>query len=193
MKKAKRIKWIADSFSILVLITLVAGIYFSVGYVNPSSQEPRSKLIIALNNGALFWATLTFIFTLASIALFVTKRYIKLLIALVILLGSGLMLYVSVSNLRPFYQDAVIYQSKHNPQEWLIIQYYETGIGGNPQKRIIQTSNMEADIRDIETIPTPARFDTLYAYREIQTNSLEQFVHRKDTFMLREIKDISHQ
>lgn len=193
MKKEKRIKWIADSFSIVILITLVAGIYFPFGLVNPTSQEARSKLIIALTHGALFWATLTFIFTLASFALFVRKRYIKLLITLVILLCSGFMLYVSLGPLKPFYKDALIYQNKHNPQEKLIIQYYQTGIGGNPQKRIIKTSNMEAAIRDIETITTPTRFDTLHSYREIQKNSSEKFINRKDTFILREIKDIYNQ
>jgi hypothetical protein len=187
MKKEIRIHWLTNTFTIAVILALIGGIYFPFGYINKWSQEPRSKLMIALDNGGLFWGVLTFIFLLATIALFIHKRYVKLLLSTLVLLCSATMFYFSVVDLQPYYKDIAVFQNEDNKQEKLIIQYYETGITGNPQKRMIKTKNMESAIRDIETIPVPAVIDTLYSYWDIKESLPKLYVDKQDTFLLKEV------
>ena len=50
------------------------------------------------------------------------------------------------TGLYPQYSDCAIYKAKEN-EEKLIIQYYETGVTGNPKKRLIKVKNEYAAIR----------------------------------------------
>ncbi|WP_210489671.1 hypothetical protein [Rufibacter aurantiacus] len=143
----------------LIILALLIGIYFPLGYIGFHDHEPRSSFVIALDQGALFWGTLTFVLTFAFYALFKTRKYLKVVLVALVWAVSVIIFYMSLSDLRPSHMDIAIYENER--QEHLIIQYYETGVTGNPRSRLIKTRNINSPIRQYEEIFNASLLDSL--------------------------------
>ncbi|QNF32872.1 hypothetical protein HUW51_09055 [Adhaeribacter swui] len=169
-----------------ILLILITSIYFSVGFIDSDNQEPRDPFYVALDQGALFWSTLTFILTLLILAFFKIEKYLICFLFVFGWIISALILYVSLSDLEPFYTDIAIYQNKK--QENVIIQYFETGITGNPGNRLIKTNNINAGIRNYEEIYDAPVLDTLFLYEFDDHKTIPKvLIIKNDTFHLQKI------
>ncbi|WP_147275756.1 hypothetical protein [Adhaeribacter pallidiroseus] len=169
-----------------ILLALIMSIYFSIGFIDTDIQEPRDPFYVALDQGALFWGTLTFILTLIVFAFFIIEKYLKCFLFTIGWLISALIFDISLSDLNPFYTDIAIYENKK--QENLIIQYFETGITGNSRSRLIKTNNINSGIRNYEEIYNAPVLDTLFLYEsDFYKRIPKVLIVQKDTFYLQKI------
>src|SRR4051812_30721017 len=117
-----------------------------------------------------------------------TKRYVKFLLSAIILFCSGFCFYLSLRDLRPTYQDIAVFQSQDNPQEYILIQSYETLVTGNPHSRIIRTKEKDAAIRTFEELSKIPLLDTVDMHEKGFKNRIPKLlIDKSDTFLLREV------
>ncbi|WP_114783786.1 hypothetical protein [Botryobacter ruber] len=171
----------------IFVIALIVGFCFPVIYIGYSGQEARSKFFIALDQGALFWGALT---AALSILLFKCAKAGKVLKSSIIFFSmsmSGLLFYMALDDLKPAHTDIAIYENDRS--ENLIIQYFETGVTGNPQSRLIKTSNMNSSIREFDEVQNAAFLDSLQLgyYHYIKERIPRTYLVKDDTFYLKKI------
>ncbi len=155
-------------------------------YTGFHGQEARSKFFVALYQGALFWGTLTATFAFMVFGLIKAEKHLVGLLVSVLLAVSAMILYMSLSDLRLTHTDIAIYGGKK--QQNLIIQYYETGVTGNPRSRLIRTSNMNSSIRSYEEIHNAPVLDSLRLYKlDFEKRIPTVYVTGQDTFYLKKV------
>lgn len=179
-------RYIPQIITGIFFLTLITGIYFPIGYIGLNSREPRDTFFIALDHGALFWGTLTFILTFAVYALVKTEKYLIGLFVVFVWCISAMILYISLSDLNPRHTDIAIYENKK--QENLLLQYYETGVTGNPRNRLIKTKNMNSGIREYEEMHSASGLDSLRLYDfDFEDRIPKVLFAKSDTFYLMRI------
>jgi hypothetical protein len=116
--------------------------------------EPRSPFAKFILDGNLL-SSLLFLVLLGAFGLgiyFLFKVKLRKAFGLLIWSGIfmpiiGLALFWDLSQLDVFKEDRVVYSSALQENEKLILQYYETGITGNPNWRVIQVEDQYQSFR----------------------------------------------
>lgn len=124
-----------------------------------AQTEPRTVFAQILVEGYIF---ITFILLLIVFGVFrglYLLFYGKIIKGLLIGSGSGILLLffsfwfaLFYRELGVFKQDRIIYYSENHPTTKLIVQYYETGITGNPNWRTIRVENINSSFREFEEV-----------------------------------------
>lgn len=83
---------------------------------------------------------------LKGIGLMLLNGYLFFFCSFLLALGYG--------DIGLFKEDKMIYRAVNDSTQKIILQYYETGIGGNERYRLIHTSAIDAAFRPIQVIDT---------------------------------------
>lgn len=137
---------------IIVAVILLLSSLISIGSVG-SSYELRDSTLEILFDGLIQSICLIVLTSL------VTIKYFKKHVLLIIFVSIPLILFFILCGwlcvMWPFTtikDDMVIYQNSDKSNDYIIFQYYETGIGGNPHTRVIRTTHYRSIIRFCEEL-----------------------------------------
>jgi hypothetical protein len=146
---------------ILVRALLIEALLFmlsiGIGLIVPDTYEARSvfyQLIIDGYLSLIIFIIILINLVILGIALLLKKEWIAGIVwtlfpSLIIFFGSFLFA-LFLRDLGLYNEDSIIYRNK---KDKIIIQYYETGVTGNPKARVIRTfDDIDASFREIEEI-----------------------------------------
>lgn len=143
---------IINAISVLLCLSII------LLRLDDSAYDIRSQLLLTLIDGGI-QAGLIFVLAIAFTVKIIrtenakqTNGLISFLMLLVTLLSFIFFITVMMITSPPA-EDILIYQSLKKPSKHLVVQYYETGITGNPAYRIIETENIETVCRKISLLP----------------------------------------
>jgi hypothetical protein len=107
------------------------------------------------------------------------RSFLKLLLTL----GTFMFFIFALLFISPPYEDTIIYKSTAEPLNSIIVQYYETGITGNPHHRIIRTENAESLFRKISLLPDTL-LKTISVGERYSDKPIDSFKHNNEMYIL---------
>lgn len=129
-------------FAVIILIIVSASCFLLLENINIEARSVFAKFLIEGYLTLILFILLHILFIIKGIISLIEKKWLKgfffVFIPLILSPFSGFAFVLAIRDINIFNQDYVIYT---NNLDKIIIQYYETGITGNPNNRIILTSD----------------------------------------------------
>jgi hypothetical protein len=190
-------KTINISILSLTALTIIA---FAGLPLDSEKYDIRSEILLTLLGGGIHTGLIVAIVITLTYKTIKTenekkKSGLKSFLMLLLSLGTFIIFIFTLIFIPQPYEDTVIYKSTTGTLNYIIVQYYETGITGNPHHRITRTSNIETLFRKITLLP-----DTLlktinvgerYSDNPIKTFRYENEIYEIDTYFTLDGQNIS--
>ena len=176
-----------NSFILVIASVLIISLVLDV-LSNEVLFEIRNKTLEIMLGGLVQSLCIIIITILLTIKFRRIKFWvfisISIFVSLPVIVFALLWGWLSIAWPSTIKNDMAIFKKESAPIDYVIFQYYETGIGGNPHTRVIRTTNYELPIRLFEKINNKLKPDTLSFESINWKEKLPQHINfEKNTFL----------
>ncbi len=173
---------------LILILTVLTVIAFAGLPLDSDKYDIRSENLLTILGGGIHTGlilVIVIILTYKTIKLENEKKTsgLKSFLMLLLSLGTFIIFIFTLIFISPPYEDTVIYKSTAKPLSYIVVQYYETGITGNPHHRITKTSNIETLFRKITLLPDTL-LKTINVGERYSNNPIKTFRHENEIYEL---------
>lgn len=187
-------KTINISTFVISLLTVIAFIALPP---DSDKYDIRNERLLILLGGGLQTGLLVVLAILRTYKTIKTENEqkttgLKSFLMLLLTLGTLTFFIFALLFIKPPFEDTIIYKSTAEPLNSIIVQYFETGITGNPHHRIIRTENTESLIRKISLLPDTL-LKTINVGDRYSDNPNDSFKYNNEMYVLDKYKTLDGQ